>query len=260
MSTLNVAIIQAKLRWHDAAANREHFADRIAALDAAPDLVVLPEMFTTGFTMDAPGQCEPMQGPSVTWLKQQAADSGAAVCGSLVIEDGGDYYNRFVLAQPDGSLATYDKRHLFRLAGEGEHYAAGKAIRTVTVKGWNIRPLVCYDLRFPAWSRRQAGNDFELLVYVANWPSPRHHAWETLLRARAIENQSYVVGVNRVGTDGNDVPYDGGSAIIDYLGHDIVNLGDRATSAEVTLDADRLQRFRKRFPFDVDADRFTLEL
>ena len=259
MSPLTIAIIQAELAWHDAESNRRRFDAAIGELDGTPQLIVLPEMFCTGFTMDAPGQAEPMDGPSVEWLRASAQRTGAAVCGSLVIEDGGSYYNRFVLAQPDGELAaTYDKRHLFRLAGEGEHYAAGNELVTIPVGGWQVRPLVCYDLRFPVWSRRRDDDDFHLLLYVANWPSPRHHAWETLLRARAIENQCYVAGVNRVGTDGNDVPYSGGSAVVDYLGQDIVNLGDRADSAVVTLDADLLLKFRDRFPFAVDADRFDI--
>ncbi len=259
MQPLTIAILQAELAWHDAAANRDAFAKRIDALSGQAQLVVLPEMFTTGFTMDAPGQAETMAGPSVAWLCKTAKNASAAVCGSLVIEEDGRYYNRFVLAQPDGRLAaTYDKRHLFRLAGEGEHYAVGEDLVTVAVGGWRVRPMVCYDLRFPVWSRRRSDDDFELLLYVANWPSPRHHAWETLLRARAIENQCYVAGVNRVGRDGNDVPYAGGSAVVDYLGQDIVNLGDRADSAVVTLDPEALAKFRDRFPFAADADDFEI--
>lgn len=260
MQPLSVAIVQAELAWHDPAANRAAFDARIDALDGPPQLIVLPEMFATGFTMDAPGQAESMDGPAVAWLSATAKRTGAAVCGSLVIEDRGRHYNRFVLAQADGSLAaTYDKRHLFRLAGEGEHYAAGRDLVTIRVGDWRLRPMVCYDLRFPVWSRRRRDDDFDLLVYVANWPSPRHHAWETLLRARAIENQCYVVGVNRIGTDGNDVPYAGGSAVVDYLGQDLVNLRDRADSAVVELDAAQLEKFRDRFPFAVDADRFEIE-
>jgi len=258
MSPLKVAIIQAELHWHDPDANRQAFTSRIDALEEQPHLVVLPEMFTTGFTMDAPGQAETMDGPSVAWLKATAKRTGAAVCGSLVIEDGGKHLNRFVLAGPDGGLLHYDKRHLFRLAGEGEHYDAGARLVSAEIAGWTVRPMVCYDLRFPVWSRRRDADDFQLLVYVANWPSPRHNAWETLLRARAIENQCYVVGVNRIGSDGNDVPYSGGSAVIDYTGKDIVNLEDADASAVAELDPAMLAKFRDRFPFAVDADDFEL--
>ncbi len=259
MSTLNIAIIQAELDWHDAAANRARFTDAIDALEDAAQLIVLPEMFTTGFTMDAPGQAETMDGPSVAWLAATARRVGAAVCGSLVVEDGGRYFNRFVMAQADGSIAaTYDKRHLFRLAGEGEHYAAGRALPVMTVDGWRVCPLICYDLRFPVWSRRRPEVDYELLLYVANWPRPRHNAWQTLLRARAIENQCFVAGVNRIGVDGNDVPYAGGSAVIDYLGRDLADLGEQAGAALVSLDGEALAAFRERFPFAVDADDFTI--
>ncbi|MGB5354548.1 MAG: amidohydrolase [Woeseia sp.] len=258
MSPLTVAIIQAPLEWHAAAANRATFAEKIAALESATDLIVLPEMFTTGFTMAARQQAESMDGPSVTWLQDMAKQTGAAVCGSLVIRDGEKFFNRFVMAMPDGSRHCYDKRHLFRLAGECEHYSAGTELLTVELKGWRVRPFVCYDLRFPVWSRRSPEQDFDLLLFVANWPSPRHQAWEVLLRARAIENQCYVVGVNRVGKDGNDLGYAGGSVIIDFFGNELVNLGDREAAASATLDAQALKRFRERFPFDMDADTFSV--
>ena len=258
MSTLNIAVIQSELSWHDAPANRDRFAERISSLDASCDLIVLPEMFTTGFSMDAPGQAESMDGPSMQWLADTSAKAGAAICGSLIISDTGHYYNRYILMRPDGSFEHYDKRHLFRLAGEGEHYSAGFAFPVISLNDWRIRPMVCYDLRFPLWSRRHKDADYDLLIYVANWPSARHHAWETLLRARAIENQCYLAGVNRVGVDGNDLPYSGGSAIVDYLGHDIVNLGANSDTALAALDKAALVRFRDRFPFDLDADSFTL--
>lgn len=256
MPTLNVTIVQAALHWHDAAANRGMFEEMIGALESPTDLIVLPEMFTTGFTMDAPGQYEPMDGPTLPWLRSTAEQAQAAVCGSVIIEDDGDYYNRFLCAMPDGELVQYDKRHLFRLAGEHEHYAAGNTLTTMTINGIRVRPMVCYDLRFPVWSRRSTEDDYDALIYVANWPSPRHNAWATLLRARAIENQCYVIGVNRTGTDGNDMPYDGGSAIIDYLGNDLVDLGDAVGTATAALDRDKLVKFRGKFPFAVDADRF----
>jgi omega-amidase len=256
MSALTVTVVQADLLWHDAAGNRAHFTKVIDGLPEPSDLIVLPEMFTTGFSMDAPGLAEPMDGESVSWLRDVAASSGASVCGSLIITENQRYFNRFVCASPGGDLQCYDKCHLFRLANEQNHYAAGTELLTFDLNGFRICPLVCYDLRFPVWSRNR--DAYDVLIYVANWPSRRHHAWETLLRARAIENLSYVIGVNRTGTDGNDIPYDGGSSIIDYLGADLANLGDREGIASATLDSAKLTAFRERFAFHKDADNFTI--
>ncbi len=256
MSTLNVTIVQAELRWHDAAGNREQFAETIGSLGNPTDLVVLPEMFTTGFSMDAPELAETMDGESVTWMRDMAASSHAAICGSLIIAEDGNYFNRFVCALPGGELHYYDKRHLFRLADEQDHYAPGSELITFTLNGIRVCPLVCYDLRFPVWSRNRGL--YDLLVYVANWPARRHHAWETLLRARAIENLSYVVAVNVTGLDGNDIAYSGGSSIIDYLGEDLVNLGDMKDTASADLDLEKLTAFRERFAFHKDADDFTI--
>jgi predicted amidohydrolase len=256
MSTLNVTIVQADLIWHHAAGNREHFTTVIDGLQNPTDLIVLPEMFTTGFSMDAPRLAEAMDGDSVNWMREMAASSNASVCGSLIISDGQQYFNRFICASPAGDLQCYDKRHLFRLADEQDHYAPGNELLTFDLKGWRICPLVCYDLRFPVWSRNRGF--YDLLLYVANWPNRRHHAWATLLRARAIENLSYVAGVNRIGTDGNDIPYDGGSSIIDYLGADLANLGDQEGTASADLDLEKLTAFRERFAFHKDADNFTI--
>jgi predicted amidohydrolase len=256
MSALTVAIVQADLQWQDAVANREIFATAIERLQEPADLIVLPEMFTTGFSMDAPQLAETMDGESVSWMRDMATSSDASVCGSLIIAENQEYYNRFICASPGGDLQCYDKRHLFRLANEQDHYAPGTELLTFECKGWRICPMVCYDLRFPVWSRNR--DAYELLLYVANWPQRRHHAWATLLRARAIENLSYVAGVNRSGTDGNDIPYDGGSSIIDYLGEDLANLGNREGTASVTLDREKLAAFRERFAFHKDADDFTI--
>lgn len=256
MSTLNVTIVQADLAWHDAVGNREQFTNTINGLQNPTDLIVLPEMFTTGFSMDAPELAEAMDGESVNWMQEMAASSDASICGSLIISDNGQYFNRFICASPAGDLQCYDKRHLFRLANEQDHYAPGDKLLTFELKGWRICPMVCYDLRFPVWSRNR--EDYDLLLYVANWPDRRHHAWATLLRARAIENLSYVAGVNRTGTDGNDIPYKGGSSIIDYLGEDLANLGDRTGSASADLDLDKLSAFRERFAFHKDADSFAI--
>lgn len=257
MPTLDVTIVQAELHWHQAAANLDHFTDVISSLSKPTDLIVLPEMFTSGFTMDAESCAESMDGPSMQWMAKRAAESDAAVCGSLIILDDGKFYNRFVMMLPDGAARWYDKRHLFRLADEHHHFSSGSELTTVTWRGFRIRPMVCYDLRFPVWSRSR--DDYDVLIYVANWPSRRHFAWETLLRARAIENLAYVVGVNRSGTDGNDIPYDGGSAIVDFLGADLVALGAESGTATATLDLEALTSFRNRFRFHLDADTFSID-
>lgn len=258
MPTLDITIVQADLHWHAASANRDKFDRALDAIDAQTDLIVLPEMFTTGFSMDAPHLAETMQGESVRWMQRWASQKSAAICGSLIISEHDSYLNRFICAKPDGSLHTYDKRHLFRLADEHNHYAQGMTTAVFELNGFRVCPMVCYDLRFPVWSRNR--DNYEVLLYVANWPSARHNAWATLLRARAIENISYLAGVNRVGQDGNDLPYSGGSAIIDYLGNDLADLGDAEGSATVSLDLDLLNRFRQRFAFAADADEFTLKV
>jgi len=256
MPTLNITILQANLHWHDAERNRAQFASAIDALGTPGDLIVLPEMFTTGFSMDAALLAEPMDGPSIAWMGEKASSTGASICGSLIIEEGGEYYNRFICIGPDGTITAYDKRHLFRLANEHDTYVPGNDVRTFELKGFRICPMICYDLRFPVWSRNL--DHYDLLLYVANWPAARHNAWTTLLRARAIENLSYLAGVNRIGEDGNGLPYAGGSAIIDYLGHDMADLGVREGSASATLDLEALQKFRNKFAFHQDADSFSL--
>jgi predicted amidohydrolase len=256
MQALTVSIVQADLHWHDAQKNREHFANVLHELNDQTDLIVLPEMFTTGFTMDAEPYAESMDGVSVSWMKEMAAEKNASVCGSLIIAENDKFYNRFICVDPSGQEAAYDKRHLFRLADEQHHFAAGDKSISFEINGWRICPMVCYDLRFPVWSRNR--NNYDLLLYVANWPSRRHYAWESLLRARAIENLSYVVGVNRTGVDGNDIPYTGGSAIIDYAGQELANLDDQTGVVSKTLDIDALEKFRERFAFHEDADDFSI--
>jgi omega-amidase len=257
MPTLDITIVQADLFWHDAEKNRDQFTRAIENIEDHTDLIVLPEMFTTGFSMDAPALAEPMDGATVAWMRDMARSTNSAICGSVIISEDADYRNRFICAQPDGSLTTYDKRHLFRLANEQDHYTQGDTVQTFELNGFRICPMICYDLRFPVWSRNRDG--YDLLLYVANWPSPRHNAWAALLRARAIENLSYLAGVNRVGKDGNNLPYIGGSAIIDYLGNDLADLGDQQGTATATLDLEALQKFRDRFAFHKDADSFALE-
>jgi len=256
MQSLTVSIVQADLHWHDKKKNRDQFSKDLLTMEDATDLIVLPEMFTTGFTMDAATYAESMDGESVAWMKEMAVKKNAAVCGSLIIAEQDKFYNRFICVYPDGQESTYDKRHLFRLANEHQHFAAGEETIIFEINGWRVCPMVCYDLRFPVWSRNS--NNYDLLLYVANWPSRRHHAWECLLRARAIENLCYVVGVNRTGVDGNDLPYIGGSAIVDFLGEELASAGDRIEILTRRLEFDPLQRFRDRFAFHRDADKFSL--
>ena len=256
MQDLTVTLLQTALACHEPAANRAHFSELLRGLPEPADLVVLPEMFTTGFTMDVRGQAETMAGPTVAWMAGLARELNVTLCGSLIVEEAGRFHNRCVWMPPDGRLVHYDKRHLFRMAGEHEHFTAGDRREIVTLKGWRICPLVCYDLRFPVWSR--GANAFDLLLYVANWPAARRSAWQSLLPARAVENQCYVAGVNRVGTDGRGVAYAGDSGLHDYLGQTLANLGEAPGHCTVTLGLDALQRYREKFPAYLDADHFQL--
>jgi predicted amidohydrolase len=253
---LRVTLVQPHLAWHDPAANRRSLARHFAGLAGHTDLIVLPEMFATGFTMSAGEQAEDMQGPTVGWMREDAAALGCVITGSLIIRDGERYLNRLLWVRPDGAVEHYDKRHLFRMAREHEHYSAGDRQLTIEIKGWRVRPLVCYDLRFPVWSRNRG--DYDLLLYVANWPERRHYAWSTLLRARAIENQCYVVGVNRTGADDNGTVYRGGSVALDYLGQPVSEEGDSVRVETAVLDLESLRSFRAAFPVQLDADDFEL--
>jgi predicted amidohydrolase len=264
MDDLRISLVQLATVWHDAAANRKLYGDAARSLRGRTDLVVLPETFTSGFSNEAIGDAESMQGPSVAWLRELAQEVGAVITGSMVIRDGDKVFNRLMWARPDGTLDTYDKRHLFRMANEHQRYAGGERKLFVELKGWRVFPLVCYDLRFPVWSRNRfdAGQqrfDYDLLLYVANWPSARRNAWSTLLRARAMENLACVVGVNRVGTDGNDLHYAGDSAVLDALGQPLVELGGAPQVVTVTLGAEGLRAHRARFPAQLDADAFELQ-
>jgi len=259
MSQLRVSLVQQPLLWHDPAGNRARFAELLAPLAGRTDLVILPETFTTGFSMDVEALGEPASGPSVAWLRAQAAMLDAAVTGSVITREGTRYYNRLLWAAPAGEVRHYDKRHLFRMGREHEHFTPGNAAWSVSWRGMRICPQVCYDLRFPVFSRRRADLDYDLLIYVANWPTARVAAWQLLLRARAVENQAFVVGVNRTGPDGSGVSYPGESAAIDYLGRTLVSLDDAAGVTTATLDATALASFREKFPAHLDADRFTLE-
>lgn len=256
MRDLNLTLIQADLHWQNPAANYALYDELIDESGGSSDLIVLPEMFTTGFTMNAADNFEDINGPSTDWLLATASRTGAAICGSLIIRDAEQFYNRLLWATPAGELHTYDKRHLFRMADEQEHYSAGNEKIIVTLGDWRICPLICYDLRFPVWSRNQ--NDYDLLLYVANWPAPRRAAWETLIPARAVENLCYAVGVNRVGKDGNGVEYVGNSMVTDFLGHPTLTTDANAGAFTTTISLDKLDRYRQKFPAWKDADAFSL--
>jgi omega-amidase len=258
-STLRVALLQQPLAWHDPPANRAHFEELLLPLAGRTDLAVLPETFTTGFSMEVERIAEPAAGATCEWLTRLAARLDAVVTGSVVTLEGGRYYNRLLWAEPKGELRHYDKRHLFRMAREHQHFTPGVKAWSVAWRGFRVCPLVCYDLRFPVFSRRRPELDYELLLYVANWPAARAEAWRALLRARAIENQAYVIGVNRVGPDGRDVPYGGESAAIDFLGRPLAEAGGSAQIISVELELGALAAFREKFPAHLDADRFTLE-
>jgi len=255
-SHLRVTLVQAELAWQDPAANRRNLAAHFRGLVGHTDLVVLPEMFSTGFSMAAAELAEDMHGPTVGWMREEAAALGCAITGSLIVREDGLCYNRLVWARPDGSVEHYDKRHLFRVANEQQHYAAGARRLVVELKGWRVCPMVCYDLRFPVWSRSRG--DYDVLLYVANWPQRRANAWATLLRARAIENLCYVVGVNRVGRDGNGASYAGDSVALDFLGQPLSSEGGGDRVETAVLDLESLRAYRQDFPAQLDADRFEL--
>ena len=254
---LELALVQCELAWQDPATNRARFTEWLEQARGA-DLVVLPEMFSTGFSMHSAELAEPEDGPTTQWLREQAQRIGAVITGSLIIQVAdGSYRNRLLWARPDGSLAHYDKRHLFRMAGEHKHYAAGAEQVVLEVKGWRVRTLICYDLRFPVWSRDAEHTD--LLLYTANWPAARRHHWNRLLPARAIENLCYVAAVNRVGSDGNGHPYSGDSQVLDFQGEPLLAPKDAAGVFRIRLSAAELMAYRQRFPAHMDADAFALQ-
>lgn len=256
MQDLSVSIVQTELHWHQPEKNRAQFEQIIQSLKNKTHLIVLPEMFTTGFTMEAVEQAESMEGETVQWMQSMAQEANATIMGSVIIEDDEHYYNRLIGMPPDGHYWLYDKRHLFRMAKEHEHFSAGTHTISIELQGWKICPLICYDLRFPVWSRNR--DHYDLLIYVANWPERRRTAWQTLLKARAIENLSYVVGVNRVGQDQNGIDYSGDSAIVDFMGNELACKAHEPFIETVHLSHEKLQAFRKKFPADQDADDFEL--
>lgn len=251
---LRVALCQMDIAWGDKERNRETAGRMIR--EAAADIVVLPEMFSTGFDMEPSTVAERMNGPTVGWLKGITAETGKAVICSIVIEDGGRFFNRLLFAEPGGALHKYDKRHLFSFSGEDRNYSAGSERLIIDYKGFRILLLICYDLRFPVWSR--GSDEFDLMVYIASWPSSRIQVWDTLLRARAIENQSYVAGVNRVGDDPAS-HYDGHSVAVDFYGNVMASAIEDKEGLFVTeFELEPLRAFRRKFPAWQDSDSFQL--
>lgn len=255
--TLRVTLVQETLHWEDIVSNRTRLEGILLDLQDSTDLVVLPEMFSTGFTMNAAANAEPMDGPTIQWMRRMAIALQAVITGSLIIESDGKHYNRLIWMQPDGEYRHYDKRHLFTLAGEEKTYQPGHHRLIFECKGFRVFPLICYDLRFPVWSRRTADFDYDLLLYVANWPERRSAAWRRLLPARAIENQCYVVGVNRVGEDGHGIMHVGDSVGLDFKGDSLTDIPPyESNCTTLTLELAPLHDFRKQFPFGDDADGF----
>jgi len=256
LEKLESLLVQSQLFWADAGANRRQLEAIARERGKGCDLVVFPETFTSGFLGDAGAQPETMQGDTVAWMKDLAAELGCVLCGSVAIATPRGRVNRFLWAQPDGTLLHYDKRHLFSYGGEDKRYVAGHERKVFHYRGWRVCPQVCYDLRFPVWCRNR--DDYDLLIFVANWPEPRTPAWTALLRARAIENQSYVIGVNRSGKDPRDLEYAGASAVYDPLGQTVVDLGSREGSALASMELEKVKEVRRQLPFRQDADDFKL--
>ncbi|MEM8908333.1 MAG: amidohydrolase [Bacteroidota bacterium] len=257
MENLKVSLLQSQLAWEDKTTNRQRFAQQIETLIGQTDLILLPEMFTTGFSMAAAQLAEPMDGPTVEWMAQQAQRTGAVVTGSFIAVEEGRYYNRLLWMLPDGNYSIYDKRHLFTLAGEEKTYTAGQQKCIFDYRGWKICPQICYDLRFPVWSRNVEG--YDVLFYVANFPARRRQAWKTLLQARAIENQAYTIGVNVVGEDGLGITYAGDSSLIDYNGAILYQMAHLENVFTAELSYEKLVAFRTKLHFLPDQDIFEIK-
>ncbi len=254
---LKIALIQADLVWENPSKNRTHIEKQMSSIEERVDLIVLPEMFTTGFTMKPDGLAEAMDGTTVKWMQHIAHQRQTAIVGSVIISENDFLYNRLIFVHPDGKIDTYDKKHTFTLAGEHEVYESGQSITLINYKGWNIRPQICYDLRFPVWARNT--DSYDILLYVANWPSVRISAWDALLKARAIENMSYTIGVNRVGFDGNGHEYPGHSGVYDVLGNRLDEIAaKKETIGIVTLNKSHVSKYRNKLGFLNDRDAFNL--
>jgi predicted amidohydrolase len=271
MSTLTITGIQTSLHWEDPAANLNMLEEKIKNISDKTEIVILPEMFSTGFSMKPEKLAETMQDETVRWMKRIAAEKKVILTGSMIIEENGKYFNRLIWMLPNGQFGIYDKRHLFAYAGEDEHYTRGTKRLIASVKGWKINLLICYDLRFPVWSRQTsppnplsegegaAAPEYDLIIYVANWPERRIHAWKTLLQARAIENQCYTVGVNRVGKDGNNIYHNGNSMVVDPLGEVLYQKENAEDVFTITLQKEKVEEVRTKLPFWKDGDSFIIQ-
>lgn len=257
MQDLRISLCQTNLDWENAPSNCRVFEEQLSVLaPGSTDLILLPEMFTTGFSMNSSNLAEPMDGPSVQWMRKMADRHNSAIAGSLIISESGNYYNRLLLVEPGiGITAYYDKKHLFGLAGENQYFSPGKLKKFIEYKGWRIGMFICYDLRFPAWTRNH--DQLDLMIFLANWPDKRIKAWNTLLPARAIENQCFVAGVNRIGLDGNGIPYTGSSAVYSYDGEALLNLKDKNQTETLSLNAHDLAVYKRAYPFLADRDTYT---
>lgn len=254
---LDIALIQFDIVWENPKENRRILTEKINTTSSTTDVVILPEMFTTGFSMNPKELAETIDGKTINWMKNRASEKQVAIIGSLIIKEEEKYYNCLIFAYPNGKIEMYDKRHLFTYGGEDKEYTAGNKRLIVDYKGWKICPMICYDLRFPVWSRYT--NDYDILIYIANWPKPRINAWNTLLKARSIENMCYTVGVNRVGVDGNDLAYVGYSQVLDMLGNELVFSENKDVILEVSLNKNKLIDTRKKFQFLNDKDSFSIK-
>ena len=265
MSSLTFTIIQTKLHWEDKRANLQMLEEKINSIGQKTEIVVLPEMFSTGFSMKPETLAENMDGETVSWMKRISAQKKIILTGSVIIKENHNYYNRLIWMLPNGQMGLYDKRHLFAYANEHDHYTGGSKRLIASVKGWKINLLICYDLRFPVWARQSGtastqnqGYEYDALIYVANWPERRIDMWKTLLKARAIENQCYCIGVNRVGEDGNSIYYSGNSMVINPLGEEMFNKADDEDVYTFTLYKQELEHIREKMPFLKDGDPFVI--
>ena len=261
MSTLSFSIIQTNLFWEDKGANLTHLEQKIMGIGSFTEIIVLPEMFSTGFSMQPEIHAETMDGPTIDWMRRLSETKKAIITGSLIIKEEDKFYNRLIWMLPNGELGYYDKRHLFAFAGEDQHYTAGNKRLIASVKGWKINLQICYDLRFPVWARQTKGteSEYDVLLYVANWPEKRNHAWKTLLTARAIENQCVTIGVNRVGLDGNNNAHSGDSLIVGPLGEVLYHCAYEEDVFTITLQKEEITNARSQFPFWKDADFFHIQ-
>lgn len=261
MQDLKITLVQTEIFWQQPETNMSHLEEKVSGLAGKTDLILFPEMFNTGFTMDAISWHETMDGPTVEWMSQLAKKLDTAIGGSLIIKEDDNFYNRFLAFTPEGLVSQYDKRHLFRMANEHIPFSSGTRNAVFKLRGWKIQPQICYDLRFPTFSRNVwEGHNaaYDLLIYVANWPKPRVQAWDTLLKARAVENLSYCIGVNRIGKDGEGIEYNGHSQAVDFLGHPLNEVTDEDTILTITVSAHDLKKYRENFPAYLDADSFSI--